>query len=394
MKKYSHLSLEDRIEIQDCLYHGVSFKKIAKRIGRDQTTVSKEIKRNITIKPKELGKNYESYPCPLLLKPPFVCNPCKKLRCHCSFQKQVYYSKMADNAYSKRLSESREGIPLNQEEFYDLDNTLTTCLRKGQRLYHAFKTYNFSKSIATIYNYQKKGYLSSSATDFPRIAKFKPRKKKYIETVPKKLKLGRLYSDFLAFCEEKAIFSWVEMDTVIGRIGGKTILTLIFTDCNFMIGLLLDSKSSIEVANRIYDLKKHLIQNGESFENIFPVILTDNGGEFSNISAVEKSISGKETCRLFFCDPYQSSQKPRVEKNHTIFRDIVPSKSSFDCFTQENVNLIFSHVNSIKRHSLHGKTPYELFSFLHGEKIANLLGIKNISAEEVIQSPKLIKKFI
>ena len=44
-----HLTFEDRIEIQDCLFHGVSFKGIAKRIGKDPTTVSKEIKKHIQV---------------------------------------------------------------------------------------------------------------------------------------------------------------------------------------------------------------------------------------------------------------------------------------------------------------------------------------------------------
>jgi IS30 family transposase len=94
---------------------------------------------------------------------------------------------------------------------------------------------------------------------------------------------------------------------------------------------------------------------------------------------------------LFFCDPYQSSQKPKVEKNHTVFRDIVPKGESFDCFTQETVNLIFSHVNSVKRKILNGKTPFEVFSFMFGETTAALFGVKEIPAADVIQSPKLLK---
>ncbi|MBR2572541.1 MAG: helix-turn-helix domain-containing protein, partial [Clostridia bacterium] len=41
-----HLTFEDRVEIQDCLYHGVSFKAIARRIGKDPTTISKEVKKH------------------------------------------------------------------------------------------------------------------------------------------------------------------------------------------------------------------------------------------------------------------------------------------------------------------------------------------------------------
>ena len=110
----------------------------------------------------------------------------------------------------------------------------------------------------------------------------------------------------------------------------------------------------------------------------------------ANIFAIENNADGLRETSLFFCDPYKSSQKPRVEKNHTLFRDIVPKGESFDDFSQETVNLIFSHVNSVKRKIYNGKTPYELFAFTYGEQIAKLLGVDNIHAPDVVQSPKLL----
>ena len=89
----------------------------------------------------------------------------------------------------------------------------------------------------------------------------------------------------------------------------------------------------------------------------------------------------------------QSCQKPRVEKNHTLFRDIVPKGNSFDDFTQDTVNLIFSHVNSVNRKRLNGKSPYELFCFTYGKLIADILGIERIPANQVIQSPLLLERF-
>ena len=87
----------------------------------------------------------------------------------------------------------------------------------------------------------------------------------------------------------------------------------------------------------------------------------------------------------------RSSQKPFIEKNHTLFRDIVPKGSSFDDFSQDTVNLIFSHVNSVSRSLYGGKTPYELFSFLYGTSTAQHFGITRIPPEQVIQSPLLLK---
>ena len=61
-----------------------------------------------------------------------------------------------------------------------------------------------------------------------------------------------------------------------------------------------------------------------NFGKIFPVILTDNGGEFFDVFTIENNKNGEQETHLFFCDPMRSCQKPHVEKNHTLFRDIAP----------------------------------------------------------------------
>jgi IS30 family transposase len=180
------------------------------------------------------------------------------------------------------------------------------------------------------------------------------------------------------------------MDTVIGSEGGKVIMTFDFTRDNFMFGLLLDDKTAAEAASRVRALKAGLVVGGVRFGDVIPLLLTDNGGEFSNVSAFIDDLDGAAETSLFFCDPYRSSQKPKVEKNHTIFRDIVPKGKSFNNFTQDTVNLIFSHVNGVKRKSLNGKSPYEAFTFLYGNKIPALLGISEIPADQVVQAPILL----
>lgn len=394
--KFKHLTLEDRNEIQMCLDQGVTFKKIAARVGKDQTTVSKEVKRHIKVNPNSAKKfdkhgNPIANICPLLIKAPFVCNPCRKRHNHCGFQKQYYNAKAAQKDYEALLVEAREGIPLNKQEFYEIDAVISKGIRKGQHLYHILATNDLGVSKSTVYRHLNRGYLSASKMDFPRVVKFKPRRKHHNMYVPKAARVGRTYEDFLAFIEENAVTHWTEMDTVIGRIGGKVIMTFDFTLCNFMFGLLLNNKSSLEVSEKVTALKAALTGGGFVFGDVVAFALTDNGGEFSNVLAIENNAAGeRETC-LFFCDPYKAYQKPKVEKNHTLFRDIVPKGSSFDHFTQDTVNLIFSHVNSVKRKSLGGKSPYEVFTFTYGAEIATLLGITPVSAGEVNQSPSLLK---
>jgi IS30 family transposase len=392
------MTLEDRQEIQDCLSHGMTFKAIGRRIGKDQTTISKEVKKHITVKPdgtERIGNDGSVLPkniCSQLLKAPFVCNGCKKRRIPCSSRKQFYYAKIAQKEYESLLSEAREGIPLTKESFYEMDNIVSDGIKRGQHLYHISQTNDLGVCKSTVYRHLHRGYLSVSAIDFPRVVKFKPRRKSHEDYVPKGLKKDRSYEDFQVFTTENNITSWVEMDTVIGRVGGKTIMTLNFTICNFMIGFLLKDKTSTQVAEKILALKKLFAANGLRFGDILPLILTDNGGEFANVFAIENDLNDQKETSLYFCDPYKSSQKPRVEKNHTLFRDIVPSGESFDHFTQDTVNMIFSHVNSVKRKVLNGRSPYEFFTFVYGEKLTGLLGIKPIPERNVIQSPKLLQR--
>jgi len=389
MTAKKHLTLEDRTEIQDCLYKGLTFKAIAKRIRKDPTTVSKEVKKHIQAH-ISVHCTDQTAICPALLKSPYVCNPCQKRRT-CRLPKRMYVAKTAQAEYEEMLVESRSGIPLGKEEFYEVDKVVSNGIKRGQHLYHILQSNQLSVSKSTVYRHLKQGYLSVSAIEFPRVVKFKPRRTRPTEYVPKALKVGRTYDDFLAYIDEHEISSWVEMDTLIGRNGGKAILTFDFTFCNFMFGILLNNKSSCEVADKITTLKAKLGADNLEFGNILPIILTDNGGEFANVFAIENNAESTKEASVFFCDPYKSSQKPRVEKNHTLFRDIVPKGESFDGFTQQTVNLIFSHINSVKRKIYNGKTPFELFSFTYGEKVANILGVENIPATDVLQSPKLLK---
>ena len=395
-RKHAHLTLDNRIDIQQMLRDGFNFKMIANSLKKDPSTISKEVRKHIfvkestcTVKDKH-GKEIKEI-CIKLTKPPYVCNACKK-RTYCHMEKHLYDGKYAQNEYEKLLKESREGIPLTKESFYEVDKIISEGVRKGQHIYHIVQTNDINVSLSTVYRHLDKGYLSISPLDLPRKVKFKPRNKNNVTYVPNRVRVGRTYDDFLKFIKIHDISNWVEMDTVIGSQGGKVIMTWDFTFCNFMVGFLLDSKTASNVTSAFFDIKNSFNENDIAFPDIVPLVLTDNGGEFSNADAIEQNLNGDKETSLFFCRPMKSCDKPHVEKNHTLFRDICPKGTSFDNFTQDTVDLIFSHVNSVARKKLNGKTPYELFHFTFGEKITSLFGIKKIPPREVIQSPLLLKK--
>lgn len=395
-RKHKHLTFDDRLTIQEKLKTGSTFKEIAIEIGKDPSTISKEIRKHIKITErtyiaKDSMGNIIDDVCVHLTMPPYVCNGCSKRR-SCHLQKRLYEAKFAQQEYESLLREAREGIPLSKESFYEIDKIISAGIEKGQHIYHIVTTCNLPVSVSTVYRHMDKGYLSKGPLDLPRKVKFKARKPKDSAYVPRGIRIGRTYEDFLNFTNDTEISHWMEMDTVIGEIGGKVIMTWNFNFCNFIVGFLLESKAASCVANAFEEIKRKFEESDLSFGSIVPVILTDNGGEFSNADAIECNLSGIKETSLFFCRPMRASDKPHIEKSHTLFRDVCPKKTSFNNFTQEDVNLIFSHVNSVSRKLLNGKTPYELFEFTYGEKITSLFGIRKIPPGEVIQSPLLLKK--
>ena len=385
MTKHKHLTLSDRNDIQLGLERGETFKAIGQLILKDPTTVSKEVKRNKQIR----DSTSNNLPCPLLDKAPFVCNGCPKRRQNCGFKKIFYLAKQAQKQYEQTLVEAREGTPLNSKTFWDMDKVISDGVKKGQHIYHILKTHNLDVSSSTVYRHIRKGYLSIAPIDLARAVKFKNRRKNNLPSIPKEAKKGRSYEDFLNYLALKQLNSWLEMDTVMGRMGGKVLLTFNLSFCNFIFARLLDNKTALEVTKHLYDIKNTLHQADKDFCQLFPVILTDNGGEFARVDDIEMDVRGES--KLFFCDPNRSDQKGRIEKNHTLIRDILPKGTSFDNLTQEDINLVCSHVNSVKRAALNGKSAYELFAFTYGEEIPKLLGISKIPAEDVCQSSKLLQ---
>ena len=390
--KNKHMSLDDRIEIQECLAKGISFKDIGKRIGKSATTVSREVKLHLQTHSNGYTRSEEV--CPLLLKAPFVCNGCdKKSRSSCPYKRQIYVAKTAQQSYEELLVESRSGVALNKESFYEAEKTISNAVRNGQHIYHAVTSNNVSVSVSSVYRYIKAGYYSIGLIDLPRAVKFKARNEKKSEFVPYWAKQGRTYADFLEFISQNDDVSVVQLDTVIGEIGGKVIMTIHFVNTDFMVGLLMDNKTAAEAASKIAELKKNLKASNFAFGEIAPILLTDNGGEFSIVSSFENDADGNFESHMFFCEPCSPHEKAHIEKNHTLFRDIVPTGTSFNEFTQDTVNLIFSHVNSVKRKQFNGKSAYEMFAFSYSEELANALGIYKIDPKQVVQDTSLLKNF-
>ena len=183
----------------------------------------------------------------------------------------------------------------------------------------------------------------------------------------------------------------VQMDSVIGRTGGKCLLTIHFVDTGLMLAFLREANTSGSVI-RIFNALDAILGT-EDFNRLFPVILTDNGSEFSNPKQIEyREKIPRHRTNVFYCDAGSPYQKGACEVNHELIRRILPKGTSFDDLTQKDIFLMMDHINSYQRKKLNNRSPYDTFSFYYGEGLLRKLGCSPVAAENIILKPKLLKK--
>ena len=157
-----------------------------------------------------------------------------------------------------------------------------------------------------------------------------------------------------------------------------------------MLAFIRDHNTARSVTNVFNSLDT--ILGREAFCELFPVILTDRGSEFTDPLSIECDANGEVRARVFFCDPQRSDQKGGCEVTHEMIRRVLPKGVSFDHLTQRDINLMMSHINSYTRKKLNNRSAHQLFSILHGDKIFEKLDAKLIPANKINLTPNLIKQ--
>ena len=283
----NHLNLQERYDIEDGLNKGYTVSAIARKLGRDRSTIAKEIKKH-RIGDESIGqhindcmyrqycqkkalcnacsgklkkcsscrnqdcrsfcRDYRSEQCINIVAAPYVCNGC-----HCTYEcrKAHFYfrANLAYDAYRALLKDTREGIGLTREELRELDCLITPLLRQGQSISHIFAAHKdeIPCSVKTVYNYIDQGIFTAHNLDLPKKVKYKERKKKRREAASDyAYREGRTYKDFLEYMEKHPESNVVELDTVHGcNKTGNVMLTLLFRNCNFMLIKLMTMQAGM-----------------------------------------------------------------------------------------------------------------------------------------------------
>ena len=383
----AHLNDGLRAMIRDGLDRGRSTREIAESIGKDRTTVMREIDRHSS------GAGTAAS-CTLLGQPPHVCNGCGRLSA-CRLEKRLYVADKAQREYERTLHESRRGFNLTREELDHMGDLLYEGSQKGQSVHHVMASHasEFTVCEKTVYALINAGVLRirrhhlPEAPSRPLPLKLRGSKRRQ-HKVDRQCREGRTLDDFQAFVKASPDVCVVEMDSVAGRAGGKVLLTLNIDSCGLMLAFLRDRNDAKSVAGVFATLEEKLGRG--MFRRIFGAVLTDNGSEFSNPAELEADGNGGKRTRVFYCDPYSAWQKPCVENNHRNLRKVLAKGVSFDKLTQGQVNLVMSHVNSLLRKEYGDRSAVSRFRDLFGKKALAALGIDEIPPADVCLKPSLV----
>ena len=381
-----HLTFEQRVQLEYMLntntYGGAT--KLAKKFDVARNTIYYEIKKAMVIKrsSSELYGTRSSVDfCERLRRFPFVCNGCVKTSC--THRSRFYKAYVSDNESNKLLHSSRINKDIRKRNIKILNESVCPLIKNGVSIEIAVNSVNnCDLSVSTIRRYIELGLLTAKRIDLPRAVRFRAKKEYNYKTPPLDINIlyGRTYNDYLKYMTMYPKSRVIQLDSVIGKSSDKyAILTIFFKNSKLQLGKLYHRKNNnvIEILRKLYKVG---IDNNEK---LFDVVLADNGTEFKTLHNLEKDEEGNTICKVFFCDPYRSCQKAECEKNHGFFRRILAKGKSLDLYNQENIDEIFSHINSYPRTSLKNKSPFEIFNLEYNPIILFLQNIKYIKLKDI-----------
>lgn len=421
-KGVTHLSSEERRIIETGIRHGSTKTAIAKTIGKDNSTIGKEIKLHRKLKYKstlarecsnykrcKYGRecfpeceDFEQYTCKRRDRSPGACNGCSHYS-HCRFDKYIYDPADAEHEYRTTLVDSRSGYNITTKEAKALGEKLQPLLKQGLSPYAILQAHPEIKlSEKTLYTYIEnkvfEGLVDIGPMDLRRQVNRKLSKKmanNYKKREDRRYLIGRNYKDYQAYIADNPDIFVTQMDTVYNDVtDGPYIQTYKFVNGGFLFALLHDEKTAPAMTEGVNQLEAILGSN--VFRKYVHVLLTDRGGEFAAANAMETDAAGLRRTRVYYCDPMQSGQKGTLENNHTELRYVLPKGcdlKQLGLVDQEALNTVLSHVNSLPVEKFGGKSPFDVVEFMYPDLYERLtaFGLRKIPVDEIILTPSLLK---
>lgn len=312
MKSYTHFTLSERVCLEEMRKQGKNISEIARIMGRNKSTISRELKRNSN--------------------------------------KQGIYNSWG--AYSKATSRRKKCVRkprlTKDSELYNYIKEKIQQLWSPEIIAAKWNKEHPNDTIAfvTIYNalHNKLFEGVTAKSHLRRRGKKRCSKRNKFNTIHPEHTIHERSKEI----EERKHCGHWEGDTIHGAVGRGGLLTLV------------DRKSRKLLAVKVEDFSGATIHKAMlyAFDGISPASITlDNGSEFAEFREFEKELNTV----VYFADPHSPWQRGSNENINDVLRFFFPKGFDFLSVTQEEIDEKVALINSRPRLCLGLSSPDEIF---------------------------------
>jgi IS30 family transposase len=325
VKKYKHLSYEERCKIETLLEENYSLRKIAKRLNRSVSTISNEVKRGTTTQMDSLRGTYT-----------------------------IYAPTASQNKYYRnRKNSGKKSKFINVQEFLKFaeEKILEEKWSPDAIVGFVLKNELFSKDeivcAKTLYNYIDDRLLKARNIHLCDKVKRSPKKSKKDKIHQKHF--GKSIDERDPKINDRLEIGHWEIDLVIlGKKKSEALLTLVERKSRKLIVEVVNNRTSAEICRVLANILNKYPKE------VFKTITADNGSEFAKLTEVFEEV--------YYAHPYSSYERGTNERHNGLIRRFVPKGTTFKDTTIEAIKKVEEWCNSLPRKILSYATPEEIFN--------------------------------
>ena len=312
--RYIHLTIEERTSIAHLHKQGVSLKQIAITIGRNVSTIKRELDRNYT--PNKKGDN-------------------------------DYYPYSSQKRYEERKSEAHNIIQFPLEVIQIIEQRIKETWSPEQIA--AYYKNNGFPCYKTIYKWINEGIIINGNKSLLR----RKGKGGWYETRGKQNR-GKSIRKRDKRIYRRADYGHWELDTVVSGLGKSKscFITLVERKSRFYKAIKSPNRHADVVARLIIDYLKQYPSE------LVKTITTDNGKEFAEWEQIEKELN----CEVYFCDTFCAWQKGSNENSNGLLREFFPKSYNLSRYTQVYIDKKVNLINNRPRKCNNWISPSKLMS--------------------------------
>jgi IS30 family transposase len=312
--RYIHLTIEERTSIAHLHKQGVSLRQIAITIGRNVSTIKRELDRNYT--PNKKGDN-------------------------------DYYPYSSQKRYEERKSEAHNIIQFPLEVIQIIEQRIKETWSPEQIAAY-YKNDGFP-CYKTIYKWINEGIIINGNKSLLR----RKGKGGWYETRGKQNR-GKSIRKRDKRIYKRADYGHWELDTVVSGLGKSKscFITLVERKSRFYKAIKSPNRHADVVARLIIDYLKQYPSE------LVKTITTDNGKEFAEWEQIEKELN----CEVYFCDKFCAWQKGSNENSNGLLREFFPKSYNLSRYTQVYIDKKVNLINNRPRKCNNWISPSKLMS--------------------------------